>query len=175
MAADWDELDFTCPSCAASRTKTCITKDGRPRPTHLARHLTSMLLRIAVRRGRSQPPAERAQVVRSLTEGQEADMSARGGYLWHQATDELYLWEQVVAAAGRHAADAVGDHLDGDELRDAAQQAARRIEEARNLLREWHGERTEYPLGSVDDEEQHFSGSSGGAARRRVSMASGSR
>lgn len=146
MAADWDALDFTCPKCTAARTKTCITKNGRPRPTHLARRLTSILLQIAVRRGRGQPPAERAQIVRSLTAVQEADTSAREGYLWHQATDELYLWEQVVAAAGRHAADAVEGHLDGDELRDAAQQAARRIDETRQLLHEWHGERAEYPL-----------------------------
>lgn len=146
MAADWDALDFTCPTCAATRTKTCATKDGRPRPTHLARRLTSMLLRIAVRRGRGQPPAERAHIIRSLTAVQESDKSAREGYLWHQATDELCLWEQVVAAACRHAADAVEGHLDGDELRDAVQQAARRIDEARKLLHEWHGERAEYPL-----------------------------
>ncbi|MFE0773379.1 hypothetical protein [Streptomyces sp. NPDC058861] len=146
MAADWDALDFTCPTCAVTRKETCTTKDGRPRITHLARRLTSILLRIAVHRGRSQPPAERAQIVRSLTAVQEADMSAREGYLWHQATAELYLWEQVVAAAGRHAADAVGGHLDGDELRDAVQQAARRIDEAYKLLHEWHDERAEHPL-----------------------------
>lgn len=146
MAADWDALDWTCPTCAASCMKTCTTKDGRPRPTHFARRFTSVLLQFAVRRGRGQPPAERAQIVRSLTTVQESDTSAREGYLWHQATDELYLWDQVVAAAGRHAAAAVEGHLDGDELRDAAEQAAHRITQARDLLREWHGERAEYPL-----------------------------
>ncbi|GHE33935.1 hypothetical protein GCM10017771_51240 [Streptomyces capitiformicae] len=146
MAADWDALDWTCPTCAASRMKSCTTKDGRPRPTHLARRLTSILLQFAVRRGRGQPPAERAQIVRSLTAAQESDTSAREGYLWHQAADELYLWDQVVAAAGRHAAAAVEGHLDGDELRDAAQQAAHRITQARDLLHEWHSERAEYPL-----------------------------
>ncbi|MEJ8632086.1 hypothetical protein [Streptomyces sp. MS2.AVA.5] len=146
MAADWDALDWTCPRCAASSTETCTAKDGRPRPTHLARRLTSILLQFAVRRGRGQPPAERAQIVRSLTEAQESDTSAREGYLLHQATSELYLWDQVVEAAGRHAAAAVEGHLDGDELRDAAQQAAHRIAQARDLLREWHGERAEYPL-----------------------------
>ncbi|MFF4534268.1 hypothetical protein ACFY1P_33975 [Streptomyces sp. NPDC001407] len=124
----------------------CTTKDGRPRLTHLARRLTSVLLQFAVRRGRGQPPAERAQLVRSLTEVRESDTSAREGYLLHQATDELYLWDQVVAAAGRHAAAAVEGHLDGDELRDAAQQAAQRITQARELLREWHSDRAEYPL-----------------------------
>jgi hypothetical protein len=73
-------------------------------------------------------------------------MSAREGYLWHQAADELYLWDEVVAAAGRHGAAAVEGHLDGDELRDAARQAAHRITQARDLLREWHSERAEYPL-----------------------------
>ncbi|PAK27710.1 hypothetical protein CJD44_02805 [Streptomyces sp. alain-838] len=146
MAADWDALDFTCPTCAAARTKACTTKDGRPRPTHLARRFTSILLQIAVRRGQGQPPAERAQIVRSLTAAQTADASAREGYLWQQATDELFLWEEVVAAAGRHAADAVEGHLDGDELRDGAQQAARRIDQARQLVHEWQGERAEYPL-----------------------------
>ncbi|MFE3559470.1 hypothetical protein ACFXKW_32140 [Streptomyces sp. NPDC059193] len=146
MAADWDALDWTCPTCAASHTKTCTTKDGRTRPTHLARHLTAILLRLAVRLGRGQPPAERARIVRSLTETQESDGPAREGYLWHQATDELHLWDQVVAAAGRHAAAAVDGHLDGDELRDAAQQAAHHITQARDLLDEWHGERAEYPL-----------------------------
>ncbi|MFE6127788.1 hypothetical protein ACFQ6Q_05870 [Streptomyces sp. NPDC056437] len=126
--------------------KTCTTKDGRPRPMHLARRLTSILLQFAVHRGRGQPPAERAQIVRSLTTAQESDASAREGYLWHQATDELYLWDQVVAAAGRQAAAAVRGHLDGDELRDAAEQAAHRIAQARDLLREWHGERAEYPF-----------------------------
>ncbi|MGW7244561.1 hypothetical protein [Streptomyces sp. NPDC054804] len=92
--------------------------------------LTSVLLEIAVRRGRGQPPAERARIVWSLTTVQESDTSAREGYLWHQATDELYLWDQVVAAAGQHAAAAVEDHLDGGELRDAAQEAADRITEA---------------------------------------------
>lgn len=146
MAADWDALDFICPKRAAARTKTCTTKDGRPRPTHLARRLTSILLQLAVRRGRGQPPAERAQIVRSLTAVQKTDTSAREGYLWHQTTEELYLWEEVVTAVGRHAADAVEGHLDGDELRDGAQQAARRIDETRKLLHEWHGERAEYPL-----------------------------
>ncbi|NUS81833.1 MAG: hypothetical protein HOY75_03520 [Streptomyces sp.] len=146
MAADWDALDWTCPTCAASRTKTCTTKDGRPRPTHFARRFTSILLQFAARRGRGQPPAERAQIVRSLTTVQESDTSAREGYLWHQATSELYLWDQVVAAAGQHAAAAVEGHLDGDELRDAAQQAAHRITQARDLLHEWHSERAEYPL-----------------------------
>ncbi|MEU5900232.1 hypothetical protein [Streptomyces venezuelae] len=146
MAADWDALDWTCPTCAASHRTTCTTKDGRPRPTHFARRFTSILLQLAVRRGRSQSPAERAQIVRSLTEVQEADASAREGYLWHQATNELYLWDQVVATAGQHAAAAVERHLDGAELRDAAQQAAHSITQARVLLREWHGERTEYPL-----------------------------
>ncbi|MFD4483249.1 hypothetical protein ACFWPU_45095 [Streptomyces sp. NPDC058471] len=146
MAADWDALDWTCPTCAASRTKRCTTKDGRPRPTHLARHLTSILLQFAVRRGGGQPPAERAQIVRSLTMAQESDSSAREGYLWYQTADELWLWDQVVAAAGEHAAAAVEGHLDGDELRDAAQQAARRITRARDLMHEWHGERAEYPL-----------------------------
>ncbi|WP_328743757.1 hypothetical protein OHT57_00230 [Streptomyces sp. NBC_00285] len=126
--------------------KTCTTKHGRPRPTHLARRLISILLQFAVRRGRSQPPTERAQIVRSLTTAQESDTSAREGYLWHQATEELYLWDQVVADAGQHAAAAVEDHLDGGELRDAAQQAAHRITQARTLLHEWHGERAEYPL-----------------------------
>ncbi|MEV7246652.1 hypothetical protein AB0N92_36225 [Streptomyces sp. NPDC093248] len=125
---------------------TCTTKDGRPRPTHFARRFTSILLQFAVRRGRGQPPAERAQIVRSLTTVQESDTSAREGYLWHQATDELYLWDQVVAAVARHAAAAVEGHLDGDEIRDAAEQAAHRIAQARDLLREWHGERAEYPL-----------------------------
>ncbi|MEU5298603.1 hypothetical protein [Streptomyces umbrinus] len=146
MAADWDALDWTCPTCAASRTKTCTTKDGRPRPTHLARRFTSILLQVAVRRGLGQPPAERAQIVRSLTTVQESDTSAREDYLWHQATEELYQWDQVVAAAGRHAAAAVDGHLDGDELRDAAQQAAHRITQARDLLHEWHSERAKYPL-----------------------------
>ncbi|MFJ9729702.1 hypothetical protein ACIRP3_44025 [Streptomyces sp. NPDC101209] len=146
MAADWDVLDWTCSTCAASRTKTCTTKDGRPRPAHLARRLTSILLQWAVRRGRSQPPAERAQIVRSLTTAQEGDLSARADYLWHEATSELYLWDQVVAAAGEQAAAAVEDFLDGDELRDAARQAARRIDQARELLHEWHRERAEYPL-----------------------------
>ncbi|WP_405467180.1 hypothetical protein [Streptomyces canus] len=146
MAADWDALDWTCPTCAASRTTTCIRKDGRSRPTHLARRLTSILLQLAVRRARSQPPVERAQIVRSLTAAQESDTSVRKGYLWHQATEELYQWDQVVAEAGQHAAAAVAGHLDGDELRDAAQQAAHRIAQARDLLREWHGERAEYPL-----------------------------
>jgi YD repeat-containing protein len=146
VAADWDALDWTCPTCAAPRTKTCTTKDGRPRPTHLARRFTSILLQFAVGRGRGQPPAERAQIVRSLTMAQESDTSAREGYLWHQATDELFLWDQVVAAAGRHAAAAVDGHLDGDELFDAAEQAAHRITQARELLREWHSERAEYPL-----------------------------
>ncbi|MET7297133.1 hypothetical protein ABZS79_34430 [Streptomyces griseoloalbus] len=146
MAADWDALDWTCPTCVASRMTTCTTKDGRPRPTHFARRFTSILLQFAVRRGRGQPPAERAQIVRSLTTVQESDASAREGYLWHQTTDELYLWDQVVAAAGRHAAAAVEGHLDGDEIRDAAEQAAHRIAQARDLLREWHGERAEYPL-----------------------------
>ncbi|WP_280908854.1 hypothetical protein [Streptomyces sp. SAI-090] len=126
--------------------KTCTTKDGRPRPMHLARRLTSILLGFAVRRGRGQPPAERAQIVRSLTTVQESDVSAREGHLWHQAASELYLWDQVVAEAGRHAAAAVEGHLDGDELRDAAQQAAHRISQARDLLHEWRSERAEYPL-----------------------------
>lgn len=102
--ADWEVLDWTCPRCAASRMKTCTTKDGRPRPTHLVRRLISILLQLAIRRGLGQPSAERAQIVRSLAMAQEPDTSAREGYLWHQATDELYQWEQVVAAAGLHAA-----------------------------------------------------------------------
>ncbi|MFH9016605.1 hypothetical protein ACH4C6_35570 [Streptomyces sp. NPDC017943] len=126
--------------------RTCTTKDGRPRPTHFARRFTPILLQFAVRRGRGQPPAERAQIVRSLTTVQESDTSAREGYLWHQATDELYLWDQVVASVGRHAAAAVEGHLDGGEIRDAAEQAVHRIAQARDLLREWHGERAEYPL-----------------------------
>ncbi|MFK8906885.1 hypothetical protein [Streptomyces sp. YS-3] len=77
----------------------------------------------AVRRGRVLPPAVRAEVVRSLTAAQEPDTCAREGCLWHQATDELYVWDQVVAAAGRHAEAAVEGHLDGDELCDAAQLA----------------------------------------------------
>ena len=79
MAADWDVLDWTCPTCAASRMKACTTKDGRPRFTYFARRLTSILLQFAVRRG--QPPAERAQIVRSLTTAQESDTSVRGGHL----------------------------------------------------------------------------------------------
>ncbi|MER5200990.1 hypothetical protein ACWD3J_46430 [Streptomyces sp. NPDC002755] len=146
MAADWDALDWTCPTCAASRRKTCTTKGGRPRPTHLARRLTSVLLQFAVRRGRGQPPAARAQIVRSLTTAQDSDTSAREDYLWHQATEELFLWDQVVAAAGRHAAAAVKGHLDGDELREATQQAADRVTQARELLNEWHSEREAYPL-----------------------------
>ncbi|GGP80246.1 hypothetical protein [Streptomyces melanogenes] len=143
---DWNVLDWTCPRCAAPRTTRCTTKDGRPRPPHLARRLTSILLHLAVRRGLGQPPAERAQIIRALTTAQESDTSARAGSLWHEATEELYQWDQVVAAAGRHAAAAVEGHLDGGELRDAAQQAADRITQARKLLHEWHGERAEYPL-----------------------------
>ncbi|MDQ1033056.1 hypothetical protein QF035_010638 [Streptomyces umbrinus] len=104
MAADWDALDWTCPTCAAPRAKTCTTKDGCPRPMHLARRFTSILLQVALHRGLGQPPAERAQIVRSLTTVQESDTSAREGYLWHQAADELWLWDQVVARADRHAA-----------------------------------------------------------------------
>ncbi|MET7607736.1 hypothetical protein [Streptomyces avermitilis] len=146
MAADWDALDWTCPMCGAAGRKTCTTKDGRPRLSHLSRRLTSILLQLAIRRGGGQPPAERARIVRSLTAAQKSDASAREDYLWHQATDELFLWDQVVAAAGRHAAAAVEGHLDGDELRDTAQQAAHRITQARDLLHEWHSERAEYPL-----------------------------
>ncbi|MGW1564466.1 hypothetical protein ACWCQ1_49780 [Streptomyces sp. NPDC002144] len=146
MAADWDALDWTCPTCAASRRKTCTAKGGRPRPAHLARRITSLLLDFAVRRGRGQPPAERAQLVASLTTAQESDAAVREDYLWLQASDELFQWEKVVAAAGRHAAAAVDDHLDGGELREAAQQAAHRINQARELLHEWHGDRAEYPL-----------------------------
>ncbi|MFF9458140.1 hypothetical protein [Streptomyces flaveolus] len=146
MATDWDAGDWTCPTCAASRMKACTTKGGRPRPTHFARRFASVLLQFAVRRGRSLPPAERAQIVRSLTTAQESDTSAREGCQWHQATEELYLWGRVAAAAGQHAAAAVEGHLDGDELRDAAQQTAHRITQARELLHEWHGERAEYPL-----------------------------
>lgn len=124
-----------------------VHHEGRPpRPTHLARRFTSTLLQFAVRRGRGQPPAERAQIARSLTTAQDSDTSAREDYLWHESTGELYLWDQVVAAAGLHAAAAVEGHLDGDELRDATQQAAHRITQARELLHEWHSERAEYPL-----------------------------
>jgi len=146
VAVDWDVLDWTCPTCVAPRTKACTTKDGRPRSTHLGRRITWMLLQFAIRRGQGQPPVERAQIVRSLIEVQESDKAARKGYLWHQAAGELYLWDQVVAEAGRHTAAAVAGHLNGDELRDAAQQTARRINQARELLIEWHRERAEYPL-----------------------------
>ncbi|MFF4787814.1 hypothetical protein ACFY3E_41680 [Streptomyces griseorubiginosus] len=146
MAVDWDTLDWICPTCAASPSMTCTTKDGRSRPAHFARRLTSILLQFAISRASRQPPAERAQIVRSLMAAQESDTSARDGYLWHQAADELHLWGKVVADAGRHAAAAVEGHLDSDELRDAAQQAAHRIGQARVLLYQWHGERAHYPL-----------------------------